>query len=72
MSGHPETLKEVGRAQHGVAARMIIDLATAQVRNARELGRHAAGMGLDEAENPFTRVLGHEALRDAWTAGYRG
>ena len=65
-----DNVDAAGRAQHQTAAKMIADLAASQVRNAMELGRHAAGMGMSHAENPFVSEFPNKSLADAWASGW--
>ena len=66
-----ETTKTEGEAAHHQAARMIIDLACSQVRNARDLGSHAKRMGISFSADPFAKVIGHDVLSDAWRRGHK-
>jgi hypothetical protein len=59
-----------GRWQHRQAAQMIADLAASQIRHALDLGRHAAEMGMDHSENPFTSDIPNKGLADAWASGW--
>lgn len=76
MSESQAEVIDMGHVKHDQAAQMIIQLATAQVRNAKDLGRHAFGMGLPITANPFERLTGHDLLqrawRDGWMENYRG
>ena len=54
---------------HDDEARAVIHAATGAVRRAEQLGRDAARLKMSRHHNPFSKVIGHEALSEAWLKG---